>query len=98
MALPVRVERGHAADPFMITRNDFNTMLSRLFGDGGDNGALSPLSGYGVDIREDEDHIYVEADLPGFRKEDVDISLENGTLTIAAERKEEVAAQPQQGQ
>src|SRR5690606_11818256 len=44
---------------------------------------------YAVDVREDADHIYVEAELPGFRKEDVDITLENQTLTITAERKEE---------
>ena len=40
-----------------------------------------------MDIREDADHIYVEADLPGFRKEDVDISIENDMLTITAERR-----------
>ena len=39
------------------------------------------------DVREDADHIYVEAELPGFRKDDVDITLENQTLTITAERK-----------
>jgi len=44
--------------------------------------------------------VYVEADLPGFRKEDVNIAIEDGTLTITAERKEEIeepAAQAQQG-
>jgi HSP20 family protein len=41
-----------------------------------------------VDVREDADHIYVEAELPGFRKDEVDITLENSTLTISAERKE----------
>ena len=42
---------------------------------------------FGVDIREDADHLYVEADLPGFKKDEVDITLENQTLTIAAERR-----------
>ncbi len=90
-------------------------MLGRFLGfsDAGDGGnPLASLSKYGVDIREDADHIYVEADLPGFRKEDIDISLENGMLTITAERQEEItepppgqggeqqdqAAQPGQGQ
>ncbi|HTW94148.1 MAG TPA: Hsp20/alpha crystallin family protein, partial [Tepidisphaeraceae bacterium] len=50
-----------------------------------DGGTLAP---YGVDVREDGDHIYVEAELPGYRKEDVDVTLENQTLTITAERKE----------
>ena len=41
------------------------------------------------DIREDADHFYVEAELPGYKKEEIDITLENQTLTIAAERKYE---------
>ena len=85
MALPVRVERGHAADPMEVARQDFGNVLSRFFfGDSGDAGPLAGMGGYGVDIREDENHVYIEADLPGFRKEDVDIAIEDGTLTIAA--------------
>ena len=45
------------------------------------------MAPYGVDIGEDADHIYVEAELPGFKKEEVEITLENQTLTIAAERR-----------
>jgi len=105
MALPARIARGHhtAADPLDLARNDINGMLRLfgrgLFGDEMDAGALASLANYGVDIREDANHVYVIADLPGFRKEDVDISVENGTLTITAERREEVAVPPgsQQG-
>jgi len=43
---------------------------------------------YPVDVREDDGHIYVDAELPGFTKEDIDITLSNGVLTIQAERKE----------
>ncbi len=65
---------------------DFNTMLNRFFGSQNDGGRLAP---FGVDIREDGDHIYVDAELPGFRKDDVEITLENQTLTISANRNEE---------
>jgi HSP20 family molecular chaperone IbpA len=51
-----------------------------------------------VDIREDADHIYVDAELPGFRKEDVQVQLENGTLTILAEHQEELAEPAPQAQ
>ena len=85
MALPTRVHR--SADPFELAQHEFDSMLGRLFGnrlsDGGDY-----LAPYGVDVREDADHIYVEAELPGFKKEEVDINMENSTLTIAAEHKE----------
>jgi HSP20 family molecular chaperone IbpA len=33
--------------------------------------------------------MYVEAELPGYKKDEVDITLENQTLTISAEHKSE---------
>ena len=44
---------------------------------------------YPVDIREDDDNIYVEAEMPGFKKEEIDVNLEGGMLTISAERSPE---------
>jgi HSP20 family protein len=85
MALPTRVPQGYI-DPFDSVQRDFNTMLNRFFAPQQDGG--SRLAPYSVDVREDADHIYVEAELPGFRKDEVDITLENSTLTISAERKE----------
>jgi HSP20 family protein len=85
MALPTRVPQGYV-DPVEAAQRDFNTMLNRFFGGQQDGGRLAP---FGVDVREDADHIYVEAELPGFRKDDVDITLENQNLTIAAQRQEE---------
>src|SRR5688572_597668 len=90
MALPTRVQRGQQYDPFEQAQREFDTMLGRFLGErqanGPQGGALAP---YAVDVREDGDHIYVEAELPGFKKDEVDITLENQTLTIAAERREE---------
>ena len=42
---------------------------------------------YPVDIREVDDRIVVDAEMPGFRRDDIDISLEDGVLRIAAERR-----------
>ena len=44
---------------------------------------------YPVDISEDDNKILVEAEMPGFKKEEVTVALENGVLTISAERKAE---------
>ena len=90
MALPTRVQRG-AIDPFDMIHREFDDVLGRFFGGRQTNGGgqAPMLSPFGVDIREDADHLYVEADLPGFRKDDVDITLENQTLTISAEKKQE---------
>jgi HSP20 family protein len=42
-----------------------------------------------VDIFEDKDKVTVRAELPGMKKEDIDLSLEGNTLSISGERKEE---------
>src|SRR4029077_1255771 len=83
MALPTRVNRGQT-DPF----EQFEGMMNRFLGGREANGNMG-LAPYAVDVREDADHIYVEAELPGFKKEEIDITLENQTLTIAAERRSE---------
>jgi HSP20 family protein len=41
-----------------------------------------------VDILEDEGYYLVEADLPGFTKDDLEISYENHYLTITAQKEE----------
>ena len=90
MALPTRVSRGISTiDPFESAQREFDTALNRFFGgrDLGDGG--QGWAPYAVDVREDADHIYVEADLPGFKKNEIDVTLENQTLTISAEHREE---------
>jgi HSP20 family protein len=40
-----------------------------------------------LDVYEDKDNLFVKAELPGFKKEDIDVSLEDGVLTLSGERK-----------
>ncbi len=42
-----------------------------------------------VNTREDDKAYYVEVDLPGVKKEDVDINVEDNVLTVTGERKQE---------
>ena len=37
-----------------------------------------------TDVQEHEDHYEVDIDLPGFQKEELQLSLENGYLTVTA--------------
>jgi HSP20 family protein len=46
--------------------------------------AAIPLS-----MWEDEDHFYVEVDVPGMTENDIDVSVHNGALRICGERKSE---------
>jgi HSP20 family protein len=43
-----------------------------------------------VDIYEDKDSFVVKAELPGMKKEDIDVSLHDGSLSISGERKGEM--------
>ncbi len=53
-------------------------------------GKRSPLYGHNAknlmrtDVREKEDGFEIDIDLPGFKKEDVELTLENGCLNITA--------------
>ncbi len=57
--------------------------------------ALAPSTSFfegwepNVDIYEDKDKISLKAELPGMKKEDINVSLEGNTLTLAGERKHE---------
>ena len=51
------------------------------------------LSGWTValDVYEDANNVYVKAELPGMTKEDIDLSLHDGCLSISGERKSETS-------
>jgi HSP20 family protein len=72
--------------------------MDRLF----DDTVFRPLTAYpgsgdfarlALDVRTTPDALFVEAALPGISPEDVDITVENNTLTIRAEDRRESAAE-----
>src|SRR5271163_2590404 len=68
----------------------FNLAFGRLTGANGENGSESQLlEGWfpAVDVYEDKDNLLVQAELPGLQKEDIEISLHDGYLTLSGERK-----------
>jgi len=77
------------SDPFENLHREFDRMLGRLVPAGEADGGEGPAVSYPVNIDEDADNVYVEAEMPGFTKGDVDVTLENGVLTITGERKAE---------
>lgn len=62
-------------DPF----REFENLERRFFG----GAALPELR---IDIREVEDAYILEADLPGYRKEDITVELEGQYMSVRAER------------
>ena len=49
------------------------------------------LSGWNpaLDVYEDKDNLFVKVELPGLKKDQIDISLHDGSLSISGERKSE---------
>ena len=45
-------------------------------------------SSFRIDLRENDDHYVLEADLPGIQKEDISLHYENNYLMISAKRNE----------
>ena len=82
--LPTIRRTGRLFDsPFDLLSDEWGRMLR--------NGAQNTddvfTAAYPVDIREDADHVYVDAELPGFKRDEIEVTLEDGILTIRAERK-----------
>ena len=48
--------------------------------------------GPAIDVFLDKDNVYVEVELPGMKKEDIEINFQDGVLSVSGERKEEKTA------
>jgi HSP20 family protein len=72
--------------------NLFNVAFGRLADSNVENRRGSQLlEGWfpSVDVFEDKDSLLVKAELPGLKKEDIEISLQEGFLILSGERKQE---------
>jgi len=74
-------------DPFTAFRDELN----RLFAGPVFEPSLDALNHWApaVDVYEDNESVIVQAELPGLKKEEIDIHLHENTLTVAGERKHE---------
>jgi HSP20 family protein len=87
-SVPARREE---ENPFALLRREMDSLFDNFFR-GADIepfesrfGVFSPK----VDITENEKEIKISAELPGMDEKDIDVSLQNNTLTIKGEKKEE---------
>ena len=83
------IRRRDLWDPFELM-TDLQQDLNRLF-----HRSLKKDNGWArtfepeIDVIEEKDSFLVKADLPGIKKEELDIKVEGKFLTVKAERKEE---------
>ena len=48
-----------------------------------------PMAEFKTDVKDEGDHYLLEAELPGFQKEDIDLDVKDGVLTISAKHQED---------
>ena len=79
-----------ALDRWSSLRDELNSFFDMPFGSNSNRlGQLFTGWSPALDLYESGDHLVAVVELPGMRKEDIDISLHDGTLTISGERKRE---------
>jgi len=82
---------------FITCRPQSSEVLNRFF----DDDLLSQLAkenpwSMALDVIEEKDQYVLKADLPGIKKEDIKVTLEDNILTVQAERQAETETQDKQ--
>ena len=78
--------------PSIFSENLFDDMFDRAFDMDAMFGGRNPLYGkhaknlMKTDVRETENTYELDIDLPGFKKDEIQVELEDGYLTIRAEK------------
>lgn len=78
--------------PFNRREDNFFDIFDKFF-----NNSSVELPAFRTDIRNETDHYLLEAELPGFAKEEISLDLKEGILTIKAEHKSENEEKDEKG-
>lgn len=84
--------RGFFSDDFDNLFEGFFRPMTRFPRD--ENGSMMPA----VDVIDEKNQYIVKAELPGVKRKDIDVSINNGVLTINAERRMEEESKDEKGQ
>jgi HSP20 family protein len=74
-------------------RDELNRWFNSAFGELGRPSDLFGMWTPALDLYEGKDEYVVRAELPGMRKEDIEISLHDGALSISGDRKSETLSE-----
>lgn len=80
------ITRWEPFQSFFTLQEQFNRLLGGQFSPSGDSSILT-AGAPAVDVYETEDELVIKADLPEVVEKDLDVRVENNTLTIRGERK-----------
>ena len=70
--------------PRQLSINDFDQMINNIFNDGWNINSYETNDLPAVDIIEDKTRYELKADFPGFERKNINVSVENGLLKLAA--------------
>jgi HSP20 family protein len=70
-------------------QGDVNRLFDGFFGRRADGGAASRRWVPAMDLVETEDSLVLRADLPGMERDDIEVEVKDGVLTVAGERRAE---------
>nr|WP_294552094.1 Hsp20/alpha crystallin family protein [uncultured Rhodopila sp.] len=85
-------ERGLAGSPFSVLQRQMNRVLEDVFGPetGVFSQAPEPIRGIlspRIELTETENELRLIAELPGVKEQEIEVSLDDGRLTLRAEKK-----------
>jgi HSP20 family protein len=84
-----RSDLAQAFDRFAALRHEMDRLFDSSFGPVSRTPGSFSRWVPALDVYQDKDQFTVVAELPGLKKEDVELSLHGGVLTISGERKQE---------
>lgn len=76
----------------LVPRNslfNFDDLFGSFFAPAASSDASTPFFTPRIDVKDNKDHYLISAELPGVKKEDIHLTLEDGVLTLEAETKQE---------
>jgi HSP20 family protein len=77
-------------DPFAHMHREIDRLFHNVVGEGrGDSEGGAMMMVPDIDVSETDGELEITAELPGIDEKDVDVSLDNGRLTIKGEKKAE---------
>jgi HSP20 family protein len=74
-------------DDFSTLRQEVDRWFDRFFDRGNGSNVQGNVCYAPISVWEDGNHVYVEAELPGVSKDDLELTVLNGQLHLAAVRK-----------
>ena len=80
---------GYAGGSLFDLHRQMNRLFDDLFNQSGDSGsyARAGMAAPALDVHQADDKLEITAELPGVKEDDIDLSIEDGVLTLRGEKR-----------